>query len=281
MLKISIVIPVYNEASYLDACLEAIARQNEPPFEVIIVDNNSTDDTRDVVKRFSFVKLINEPKQGVIHARKTGFDAAQGDIIGRIDADSVLPADWTAAVAKIFSEYEIDAVSGSAHYYDFCAQRLANFLDLNLRRLLKRTMKNRMYLWGANMAMTKNAWEEVSPFLCRQGFIHEDQDIAIHMQEIGQAVTFDKRLKAGVSTRRVNAGYKDFVAYIQRGVDTYSLHNSTGKQMLNLTVFAAMIGYLPALILHRGFNKSTGRFSLRSLMQKPLERRVDPTSNVA
>jgi len=98
--KISIVIPVYNEESQLAACRDAISQQKESPFEVIVVDNNSTDSTVRVALSFPFVTLIREPRQGVMHARTTGFDAARGDIIGRIDADTILPPDWTESVLE-------------------------------------------------------------------------------------------------------------------------------------------------------------------------------------
>src|SRR5437868_5512986 len=117
-MNVSIVIPVYNEADRLADCLEAIARQTVRPLEVIVVDNNSTDNTLEVAERYSFVTLLNEPKQGVVHARNTGFNAVTADIIGRIDADTILPADWVAQIEKIMLNKGISAVSGSPHYYD-------------------------------------------------------------------------------------------------------------------------------------------------------------------
>src|SRR5689334_10679087 len=103
-MKTSIVIPVYNEAAQLGACLRAIAQQTVKPLEVIVVDNNSTDGTRAVAEAYDFVTVLEEPRQGVVHARSRGFDAARGDIIARIDADSILPADWLANVETVFGD---------------------------------------------------------------------------------------------------------------------------------------------------------------------------------
>src|SRR5215218_5513436 len=111
-LRVSIVVPVYNEGAQLAACLEAIAAQRSVPYEVIVVDNNSTDDTIAVAKSFNFVKLLRESRQGVVHARNRGFDAARGQIIARIDADTVLPPGWTGQVQATFQNSGVSAVSG-------------------------------------------------------------------------------------------------------------------------------------------------------------------------
>ena len=106
-MKISIVIPVYNEAEHLADCLNSIARQTTAPHEVIVVDNNSSDSSLAVALSFDFVSVITEPRQGVVHARNTGFNAAKGDLIGRIDADTVLPADWVAKALQIMQEADV------------------------------------------------------------------------------------------------------------------------------------------------------------------------------
>src|SRR5487761_1699776 len=100
-MKISIVIPVYNEADNLSACLDAISNLEVMPYEVIVVDNNSTDNTVAIANLYDFVTVAHESRQGVVHARTKGFNLAKGDIIARIDADSVLPYDWTINVDDV------------------------------------------------------------------------------------------------------------------------------------------------------------------------------------
>src|SRR5438309_1400799 len=102
-MKVSIVIPVYNEGPALGACLDAIARQTSRPFEVIVVDNNSSDDTVPIARHYGFVRLIHEKRQGVVHARTAGFNAARGDIIARIDGDTILPENWVASCKEVFA----------------------------------------------------------------------------------------------------------------------------------------------------------------------------------
>src|SRR5579884_4992 len=110
-MKLSLVIPVYNEAELLPLCLDSVAALKDKPDEVIVVDNNSSDQTAAIASSYSFVKLIKEPRQGVVHARSRGFNEATGDIIARIDGDSILPPDWTDRVKAVFKDQSIDAVS--------------------------------------------------------------------------------------------------------------------------------------------------------------------------
>lgn len=281
-MNVSIVIPVYNEATELGVCLRAIARQTTRPHEVIVVDNNSTDGTAAVAKSFDFVTVLREPRQGVVHARSRGFDAARGDIIARIDADSLLPADWLESVQAVFKDETVDAVSGVALYYNVALAPLFNAIDLFFRRRLSWQLKNRVYLWGANMAMRKRAWNEVKPSLCQTGGMHEDYDIAIHLQERGGKVTFDERLRASVSSRRIDVGYGDFVRYAMVCPQTYAQHNIKERWHMYSVVMICAIGYWPARILHRGYDPDLNRFSWSRLFaEKTVVPRVDPTTNIA
>jgi len=280
-MKVSIVIPVYNEAEHLSACLQAIARQTVRPFEVIVVDNNSTDGTAAIAAAYDFVTVLHEPRQGVLHARTRGFDAARGDIIGRIDADSLLPRDWVASVQQVFSDNSVDAVSGVALYYNVAASSMFNAIDIFFRRRLSWQLRDRVYLWGANMALRREAWQRIKPALCNRGGMHEDYDIAIHLQELGGKVTFDERLKAHVSSRRIDVSYLNFMRYVWVSPQTYAQHGIRARWHMYWLVLICGIGYLPARILHRGYDPLTGRFSwTQLLLAKPAIARVDPTANI-
>ena len=278
----SIVIPVYNEAAHLGACLEAIAAQTVMPYEVIVVDNNSTDGTAAITENYAFVRLLREARQGVVHARTRGFDAARGEIIARIDADSLLPADWVACAQTVFGESAVDAVSGVALYYNVAAAPLFNAIDLFFRRRLSWQLDDRMYLWGANMALRREAWRQVRPALCQRGGMHEDYDIAIHLQELGGVVAFDERLRASVSSRRIDVGYWDFMKYVWVSPRTYAQHGIRGRRHMYGVVAVCAVGYLPARLLHRGYDPLQDKFSWSQLLTaKPVIARVDPTVHVA
>ncbi|HEX5448035.1 MAG TPA: glycosyltransferase family A protein, partial [Candidatus Saccharimonadales bacterium] len=117
-LTLTIVIPAYNEENYLGACLDSIAEQSVMPDRVIVVDNNSTDKTVEIAKSYDFVRVITETNQHQSFAQATGFDAARSDILGRIDADTVLPVEWVRNVKAHFErEPSLAAITGSTWPY--------------------------------------------------------------------------------------------------------------------------------------------------------------------
>ncbi|MBC7788603.1 MAG: glycosyltransferase family 2 protein [Anaerolineae bacterium] len=99
---VSVIIPFFNAAGTLSRCLDAIRSQTFPRdgFEVIAIDNNSTDHSVEVVRRYSEVTLLREPSQGAYAARNRGVASAQGSILVFTDPDCVPNADWLEAIAR-------------------------------------------------------------------------------------------------------------------------------------------------------------------------------------
>ena len=64
-MKVSVVIPVYNEKKRIKKCLDSLLSQSEKPDEIIVVDNNSTDSTVSIVRKYKGVNLVHEKKQGI------------------------------------------------------------------------------------------------------------------------------------------------------------------------------------------------------------------------
>lgn len=97
--RVSVIIPVLNEARRIDRCLDALdAQQDAPPFEVIVVDNGSRDGTRELVRqRGDGVRLAVELTRGPYAARNTGIDLARGEVIAFTDADCLPRRVWLAA----------------------------------------------------------------------------------------------------------------------------------------------------------------------------------------
>lgn len=119
-LKISVVVITRNRAQQLKACLYSIYDQRRPPDEVIVVDNGSTDSTKDVVSAFNAsrsVSYVFEPIPGVSQARNAGVTAASGDIVAFLDDDAVAAYDWLFFIEQSFSkDPRIGIVGGAIHH---------------------------------------------------------------------------------------------------------------------------------------------------------------------
>ncbi len=274
---VSIVIPVYNEEDYLDSCLKSIAHQDLMPLEVIVVDNNSNDDSVKVASKYNFVRVVKEKRQGVIFARNKGFDLAKGEIIGRIDADSRIQEDWVAKVEEIFRDKTIQAVSGGIYYYDVISSRLSYKFDLFFRKDLAIRLKNEAFLQGSNMAIKKELWIKVKPNTCSIAGIHEDLDLAIHSTDLGAKVIFEPKLVAGVSLRRYETSFLDFYKYIKITPFTYRYHHKKSASKFNLMFSVLILSYYIILVGHLIYDPDTSRISLIRLFHYKKSNRVDPT----
>ena len=105
-MKISFVIPAYNEESYIDDCIDSIERNAYGHFhEILVVDNGSTDRTASIAKSRPKVRVVFEPNRGITHARQRGMESASGDILAYIDADTRITKEWIGVVKNSFNEY--------------------------------------------------------------------------------------------------------------------------------------------------------------------------------
>lgn len=258
MPSVSIIVPAFNEEAVIGRCLEAILAQTVRPAEVLVVDNRSVDGTRGVVQRIiadhpgSGIRLLRQDeRQGLIPTRNVGMDAARGDVLGRIDADTVLKPDWVAQVSRVFADAEIDAVSGPMEYYELPLRSIGQQIDDRLRRLQVRMAGDLTFLFGSNMAVRADASREVRPHLCddRADVLHEDLDIAIHLAWAGRRIGYSSAVVAGMSLRRVDDRPREFRRYVERFETTYSAHGIRDVRLR--APMAVFLGVYPALHAHR------------------------------
>ncbi len=275
---VSIVIPVYNEESQLTACLDAIARQTVAPLEVIVVDNNSTDHTAAIARRYSFVRIVREARQGVVFARTRGFNEARGEIIGRIDADTHIAPTWVAQIQELFTTTSVDAISGSIGFHDVPFPLFFRRLENAWRRFLVRhtARHNELFLYGANMAIRRTAWLGIRELLCNDTAFHEDVDLAAHLAHTPYNIAFENGLYAEVSARHLTGNWKIHLAYTFANSRTYAAHQLRSRVFMYPIEFFVVLFYLPFRLLYLSYNASTGRPSLRKLFRATRPHRVSP-----
>ena len=118
-LLFSVVIPVLDMADTIGPCLDGLLAQSLPSsrYEILVVDNGSTDGTPDVVSRYP-VRLLHERAPGACNARNAGIAAARGAFIAFTDADCVPSRGWLAAFARAVADDQCDIAAGSLAVLD-------------------------------------------------------------------------------------------------------------------------------------------------------------------
>ena len=154
------VIPARDDAVALAACLARLRRQTVAPWEVLVVDNGSTDDTAAVAAAWG-ARVVPEPRIGIPAAAATGYDSARGDVIARLDADSRPDERWVERiVASMSADPHLDAVTGSGQFFDLPVVLRAGVSGayLGAYYVLAHLALGHTALWGSSMAMRRDAW---------------------------------------------------------------------------------------------------------------------------
>jgi len=117
--SVSVVLPVLNGAATISDTLDSLMAQSPVPasMEIIVVDNGSTDATREIVSRYSAVTLIQEQRRGPAAARDAGLRAARGEVILYCDADTLLTRKWVGELCRCFSDSRVMLAAGCTLSY--------------------------------------------------------------------------------------------------------------------------------------------------------------------
>lgn len=254
----SIVIPAYNEEGVIRQCLIAAIYQSLPAHEILVVSNRSTDRTVEIVRQMQLeypespIHLLEQNNvQGLIPTRNYGLDHATGDVLGRIDADSVLEPDWVETVQAGFSDPEVAAATGPVVYYDMPMRRWGLKADDKMRQLVLKLARNQYhFLFGSNMALRRTAWEQIRDHTCldEKDEMHEDIDISLHLAEQDLVIRYIPTMVSGMSARRLENSPKDYRYYVTRFDRTYRAHK-IDKRVLKIPMLIFMSIYYPAKVL--------------------------------
>ena len=189
-LTISLVIPAHNEEKYIGACLDhAIKNSGGKFFEIIVVDNASTDKTAEIVSKYRGIRLVYEAKKGTNSARQRGLDEANGDFIAYIDADTRLGEGWIELATRFFSKRpEAVSLSGPYKYYDASRSMQAALAVLWwLSAPLFYRLTGYMIL-GGNFIAKRSALVDMGGLDTSITFYGDDTDIARRLSAFGAVV---------------------------------------------------------------------------------------------
>jgi hypothetical protein len=173
----------------------------------------------------------------------------------------------------------VAAVSGSVYYHDVIKPELAGRFDLFFRQRLADQLGSEVFLCGSNMAIRRTTWRRIQHTLCDSGGLHEDFDLAIHIQLADEVVVFDSRLRAGVSLRRFGTGFMSAWRYMRLSPRTYALHGRKSQRHMYPIIAVVLSTYWFIWLNYNGYDSDSRRFSVRKLWL-PNEIRVNPATYV-
>lgn len=202
-MRVSVVIPVLDDAAELAGCLAALAAQTRPPDEVVVVDNGCRDASASIAREAG-ARVVDEPRRGIPAAASTGYDAATGELIARIDADSRPGPDWLARIVAAFeADPALDALSGPGEFLGLTGwrARAARLLYMDAYFASVGSAMAHPPLFGSNLAMRRSAWERVRDRVHRHDpELHDDIDLSFQFGAADR-LRLDRTLTVGISAR--------------------------------------------------------------------------------
>jgi glycosyltransferase involved in cell wall biosynthesis len=194
-MRLSVAIPALDEEELIGECLEALRQQSDAVDEIIVVDNGSTDGTVDIARATPGVTVIDEPRRGITYSRNTGFEAATGDILARIDADTFVSDGWAAAIRRAFTnDPRLAGLAGPAGITRLSrGDRIVGRTAYEaFRAVHERLIGEGPLMYGHNMALRRSAWERIRDLVTTgDDRISEDVDIALALHHTGQRVEYE------------------------------------------------------------------------------------------
>ena len=188
---VSVIVCSYNGGKTLAACLDSLGKLNYPNYEVILVDDGSTDDTAYIAGQFPTVRYIHQANHGLSHARNTGAAAAKGDVFVYTDSDCMADVDWLYYLIGTLTSGEYAGVGGpnvpppAKNWVQACVAAAPGGPS---HVLLTDTIAE--HIPGCNMAFYRWAFENVGGFDIEYRKAGDDVDFCWRLQQAGCVIAF-------------------------------------------------------------------------------------------
>lgn len=164
--EVSVIIPVYNRPKEIRTCIEGILDQTYPDelIEIYVVDNNSTDETREVIKEYPVKLETEEEYQSSYAARNTGLEASDGEVVAMIDSDCDPVNEWLENGITKMMETNADLVGGNVEFTFSEPKTAAELYDSINNMQVESDIKNRGVAKTANLFSRRKVFDEIGLF---------------------------------------------------------------------------------------------------------------------
>jgi len=265
---VSVIVAVYNRAHEIGACLESLLALDYSPskLEIIVVDDGSNDDTRDVVSGYD-VKLITQPEnRGQSAARNRGVNMARGEIVAFVDSDCIADPGWLKGLVPYFQDGRNVLVGGyvASFYHESLLDRYEEVkspLNMGEETVVGAGAGSDFYVPTCNMLVRRDKYVQVGG-LDEQMRVGEDVDLCWRLKEHGYRLVYvPKGVVRHKHRNQILEGFKRRFQYGESEPVLYLTHGSIAKhypwQPVCMIVLGACIAalvtqqvlFLPAIAL--------------------------------
>jgi len=192
--KVSIIVPAYNEEETIADCIQSLLNLNYPKnmYEILIVDNNSTDATSKIIQKYHNISYFNERKQGTATARNLGIKKSKGEILAFIDADCVASKNWLINLIEEFNpNTKIAGIGGKIRVFhpSSIIEKFGNLRLYNQEQFIEGTSGQPPFLATGNCAYKAKILKKVGSF--DTSFItSEDNDLGWRVHFLGYQLAY-------------------------------------------------------------------------------------------
>ena len=271
MPRFSVIVPAYNVAPHIRACLEGLARQRVAPaeMEIVVVDNNSTDESAAIARSFPGVRVLSEPVQSSYSARNRGVRESTGEILAFLDPDCVPVPDWLASAEHGLRQEGTRVVLGRRSYGDSWPLSLVSDYEAEkVAWIMERRIPEIYYGYTNNMAMHRSTFEQLGPFEVRprgadtmlvrkvvdalgcDAVRYAPQMLVRHLEMNSLADYFDKRATYGGSNERIAREIRFRPLRNGERWEIYRRTRSANRSMINALVLLVLLA-LGAIVYDR------------------------------
>ena len=219
-MRISVVIPAYNEESSIERCLESLKKQTYKDYDIIVINAESTDKTAEVSARYTD-NVITAKTGSPGPARNLGVKSSQSEVIAFTDADTIVEKSWLSEIAKKFEDSKVVGVGGVLRPLD------ARLLDRIMFKINSDLWYRLTAVFGFYQLGTPNCAYRRSAFLAAGGFdeklsMLEDTELSLRIKKYGRII-IDKNMVVYNSARRFKQeGYiRVFLRYLKEYVNLF------------------------------------------------------------